>query len=82
VQTAPVAKESRGWQSTRLEGRELLKLQHASLQQLIAGGIGKTGCNLYAIAVKTSARQCWVSQRQAGSESSSGCQGVSAFQIW
>ncbi|KAL3134269.1 hypothetical protein ABBQ38_006533 [Trebouxia sp. C0009 RCD-2024] len=32
------------------EGKELMRLKNASLQELIAGGFGQTGCKLYAIA--------------------------------
>ena len=37
------------WQKKRLEGKELMKLKNASLQQLIACGFGQTGCQLYKI---------------------------------
>jgi len=37
------------WQKKRLEGKDLKKLKKASLQQLIAGGFGQTGCELYKI---------------------------------
>lgn len=51
VPTAAVAaKLEDGWTSKRLEAKELMKLKNASLQQLIAGGLGQTGCKLYAIA--------------------------------
>ena len=46
----PVDKEANGWLNKRLEGKELMKLKNASLQQLIAGGFGQTGPRLYAIA--------------------------------
>ena len=81
VQTVAVARQLL-WQKVAMAGKAhgwTAKLQRASLQLLIAGGIGKARCNLCAIAAKTSARQCWVSQNQAGSRSSSSCQGTSAF---
>ena len=34
----------------RLEGKDLMRLKNASLQELIAGGFGQTGSKLYAIA--------------------------------
>ncbi len=46
---APAGKEGDDWHSKRLEGKELMKLKNASLQQLIAGGFGQTGGKLYAI---------------------------------
>ena len=46
---APSDKEGDDWHSKRLEGKELMKLKNASLQQLIAGGFGQTETNLYAI---------------------------------
>ncbi|DBA84382.1 TPA: hypothetical protein ACH3X2_006213 [Trebouxia sp. C0005] len=46
---APPAKQGDEWHSKRLEGKELMKLKNASLQQLIAGGFGQTETNLYAI---------------------------------
>ena len=51
VQSAvPAAKQSDAWLDKRLEGKELMKLKNASLQELIAGGFGQTGSKLYAIA--------------------------------
>ncbi len=47
---APGAKQSDAWLDKRLEGKELMKLKNASLQELIAGGFGQTGSKLYAIA--------------------------------
>ena len=48
VQTAaPAAKECDSWVGKRLEGKELMKLKNASLQQLIAGGLGPTGKDVY-----------------------------------
>ncbi|DBA82359.1 TPA: hypothetical protein ACH3X2_000616 [Trebouxia sp. C0005] len=38
------------WCSKRLEGKELMKLKNASLQQLISGAFGQTGRRLYGIA--------------------------------
>ena len=35
---------------TKREGKELMKVQNASLQQLLAGSVGQTGSRLYAIA--------------------------------
>lgn len=46
----PVAVAGDAWYSKRLEGKELMKLKNASLQQLIAGGFGQAGSKLYAIA--------------------------------
>ena len=46
---APPDKEGGDWRSKRLEGKELMKLKNASLQQLIAGGFGQAEINLYAI---------------------------------
>ncbi|KAL3149098.1 hypothetical protein ABBQ32_001941 [Trebouxia sp. C0010 RCD-2024] len=45
----PIAKQSDTWLDRRLEGKELMKLKNASLQQLIAGGSGQTGPKLYRI---------------------------------
>jgi len=47
---APAAKQSDDWQNKRLEGKELMRLKNASLQELIAGGFGQTGSKLFAIA--------------------------------
>ena len=47
---APAAKQTNTWLDKRLEGKELMRLKNASLQELIAGGFGQTGCKLYAIA--------------------------------
>ena len=47
---APAAKQTDTWLDKRLEGKELMKLKNASLQELIAGGFGQTGYKLYAIA--------------------------------
>ena len=38
---APPAKQGDEWHSKRLEGKELMQLKNASLQQLIAGGFGQ-----------------------------------------
>ena len=46
----PAAKQGDGWLDKRLEGKELMRVKNASLQQLIAGGFGQTGPKLYAIA--------------------------------
>jgi len=46
---APAATPIDGWLDKRLEGKELMKVKNASLQQLIAGGFGQTGCELYKI---------------------------------
>ena len=43
------ARVDNNWHSKRLEGKELMKLKNASLQELIAGGFGQTGGKLYAI---------------------------------
>ncbi len=69
VQAAsPADREGNNWHSKRLEGKELMKVKNASLQQLIAGGFGQTGLKLYAIAANhvmcTSTRLCWDSHRQ------------------
>lgn len=48
--TAPAARQSNTWLDKRLEGKELVRLKNASLQELIAGGFGQTGSKLYAIA--------------------------------
>ena len=50
VQTTAPEKQTDGWLDKRLEGKELMKLKNASLQELIAGGFGQTGSRLYAIA--------------------------------
>ena len=50
VQTAAPAKQEDGWLDRRLEGKELMRLKNASLQELIASGFGQTGSKLYAIA--------------------------------
>ena len=50
VQVAPAAKQTDTWLDKRLEGKELMRLKNASLQELIAGGFGQTGSKLYAIA--------------------------------
>ena len=42
-------KDDDRWPKKRLEGKDLMKLKNASLQQLIAGGFGQTGCDLYRI---------------------------------
>ena len=49
-QSTPTATQDSDWCSKRVEGKELMKLKNASLQQLIAGGFGQTGPKLYAIA--------------------------------
>ena len=46
---APAANKNDGWLDKRLEGKELMKVKNASLQQLIAGGLGQTRAKLYAI---------------------------------
>jgi len=46
---APAANGGNNWHDKRLEGKELMKLKNASLQQLIAGGFGQTGFKLYGI---------------------------------
>ncbi len=47
---APAAKQSDAWQNKRLEGKELMRLKNASLQELIAGGFGQTGSMPYRVA--------------------------------
>ncbi len=47
---APAAKDGDNWQIKRLEGKDLMRLKNASLQELIAGGFGQIGSRLYAIA--------------------------------
>ena len=49
-QPRATATEDDSWCNKRLEGKELMKLKNASLQQLIAGGFGQAGGKLYAIA--------------------------------
>jgi len=46
---APAAEQADTWLDKRLEGKELMKVKNASLQQLIAGGFGQTGSKLYRI---------------------------------
>ena len=46
---APAAKQTGTWLDKRLEGKELMRLKNASLQELIAGAFGRIGPNLYAI---------------------------------
>lgn len=46
---APATKQRDTWLDKRLEGKELMKLKNASLQQLIAGGFGQTGAKIYRI---------------------------------
>ena len=45
----PAASQNDAWLEKRLEGKELMKLKNASLQQLIAGGLGQTSSKLYKI---------------------------------
>ena len=47
---APAAKQTDKWLEKRLEGKELMRLKNASLQELIASRFGQTGSKLYAIA--------------------------------
>ena len=47
---APPGKQCDTWLDKRKEGKELMHLKNASLQELIAGGFGQTGSKLYAIA--------------------------------
>ena len=49
-QASTTAAEGNSWCNKRLEGKELMRLKSASLQQLIAGGFGQMGPKLYAIA--------------------------------
>ena len=68
----PAAKQGDGWLDKRLEGKELMRVKNASLQQLIAGGFEQTGPKL-----------CWDSHRQRPtSRSSRNCQGMSASQTY
>ena len=46
---APAAKQTDTWLDKRLEGKELMRLKNASLQELIAGAFGRIGPKLYAI---------------------------------
>ena len=46
---APAANQNDGWLDKRLEGKEMMKVKNASMQQLIAGGFGRVGPKLYAI---------------------------------
>ena len=50
AKAAPAARQTTTWLDKRLEGKELMRLKNASLQELIAGGFGQTGSKLYAIA--------------------------------
>ena len=50
VQTAAPAAKQDTWLDKRKEGKELMHLKNASLQELIAGGFGQTGSKLYKIA--------------------------------
>jgi len=54
VQAAGPAKQCSGWLDMRLDGKELMRLKNASLQELIASGFGQTGSRLYAIAANHS----------------------------
>ncbi|KAL3135137.1 hypothetical protein ABBQ32_008071 [Trebouxia sp. C0010 RCD-2024] len=47
---APAATQTNTWLEKRLEGKELMRLKNASLQELIAGGFGRIGPKLFAIA--------------------------------
>ena len=46
---APAAKQTDTWLDKRSEGKELMRLKNASLQELIAGAFGRSGPKLYAI---------------------------------
>ena len=50
VQTAAPAKQEDCWLDKRIEGKDLMKIKSASLQQLIAAGFGRLGPKLNAIA--------------------------------
>ena len=50
VHTAAPAERCDTWLDKRLEGKGLMKVKNAILQELIAGGFGQTGSKLYAIA--------------------------------
>ena len=81
TKAAPVAKEGTAWLGKRLEGKELMKLKNASLQQLIAGGFGQPGPKLYAILANNINQAVLASQRQLiSSRRSSSCQDASAYQ--
>ena len=56
VQAAAPSDKGDDWHNKRLEGKELMKLKNASLQQLIAGGFGQAETNLYAMAYHTTKR--------------------------
>ena len=49
-QSTPTATQDSDWCNKRVEGKELMKLKNASLQQLISGAFGQTGRQLYGIA--------------------------------
>ena len=49
VQTAAPAAKQDTWLDKRKEGKELMHLKNASLQELIAGAFGRIGPQLYAI---------------------------------
>ena len=49
VQAAPAAKLTATWLDKRSEGKEMMRLKNASLQELIAGAFGRSGPKLYAI---------------------------------
>ena len=55
---APAAKQGYGWLHKRLEGKELMRLKNAGLQQLIASGFGQTGCKLYACNRQNACNEC------------------------
>ena len=51
VHSPPLATEQcNHWLEKRCEGKELMRLKNATLQELIAGAFGQTGSKLYAIA--------------------------------
>ena len=59
---APAAKQGDGWLHKRLEGKELMRLKNAGLQQLIASRLnpnfGQTGCKLYACNRQNACNEC------------------------
>ncbi len=48
--TTSTAEPGNGWLEKRAEGKDLMRLKNASLQELIAGGFGQIGSDLYRIA--------------------------------
>ena len=71
------------WLDKRLEGKELMRLKNASLQELIAGTFGRTGPKLYAITGNLINQAVLrFTETTAQFKSSSNCPGNSASQIY